>query len=122
MLQLINDLPANVVGIDAKGTVTKEELENILIPAIDDLIARTGKIHYLLVLHTDLKNWDWGAWVSDAKIGLKYFTRWAKIAVVTDNNAVSTFTAAFSGLVPGDAKAFRMSELEEAKKWVATDD
>ena len=122
MLQLINDLPANVVGIDAKGTVTKEELENILIPAIDDLIARTGKIHYLLVLHTDLKNWDWSAWVSDAKIGLKYFTRWAKIAVVTDNNAVSTFTAAFSGLVPGDAKAFRMSELEEAKKWVATDD
>lgn len=122
MLQLIHDLPANVVGIDAKGTVTKEELDNILIPAIDGLVARTGKIHYLLVLHTDLKNWDWGAWVSDAKVGLKYFTRWAKIAVVTDNNAVSTFTAAFSGLVPGDAKAYRMSELEEAKKWVATDD
>lgn len=122
MLKILTDLPINVVGVQATGTVTKEELDNILMPAIDELVARTGKIHYLLLLDTELKNWDWGAWVSDAKVGLKYFTRWAKIAVVTDNEAVSLFTAAFSGLVPGEAKAFKMTELDNAKDWVALED
>lgn len=121
MLEIIKNLPANVVGVKATGTVTKEELDTILLPALDNLIARTGKIHYLLVLDTELKNWEWGAWVSDAKLGLKYFTRWAKIAVVTDNEGVNTFTSVFSGLVPGDAKGFKMSELDNAKQWVATE-
>lgn len=121
MLHIIKDLPDNVVGVRVTGNVTQEHLENILIPAIDELVNRTGKIHYLLVLDTELKNWDWGAWLSDAKVGVKYFTRWAKIAVVTDNDNVSKFTSAFSGLVPGKAKPFKMSEMEAAKSWVATE-
>lgn len=121
MLEIMKDLPAHVVGIKATGTVTQKEIETVLLPAIDNLVDRTGKIHYLLLLDTELKNWDWGAWVSDAKVGLKYFTRWARIAVVTDSEGISAFTSIFSGLVPGDAKGFKMSELEQAKEWVATD-
>jgi len=121
MLEIIKDLPAHVVGIKATGTVTQKEIETVLLPAIDNLVDRTGKIHYLLLLDTELKNWDWGAWVSDAKVGLKYFTRWARIAVVTDSEGISAFTSISSGLVPGDAKGFKMSELEQAKEWVATD-
>lgn len=121
MLEIMKDLPAHVVGIKATGTVTQKEIETVLLPAIDNLVDRTGKIHYLLLLDTELKNWDWGAWVSDAKVGLKYFTRWARIAVVTDSEGISAFTSIFSGLVPGDAKGFKMSELEHAKEWVATD-
>ena len=84
MLQLLEDLPEHVVGVRATGNVTKEDIETVLIPAIDALVAKTDKINYLLILETDLSNWDFGAWVSDAKLGIQNFTKWTKIAVVSD--------------------------------------
>jgi Protein of unknown function (DUF3478). len=119
MLTIMQGLPDTVAGIHAQGNVTKDELDHILIPALDDLVARTGDIRYLLVLDTDLTNWDIGAWLSDAAVGIKHFTKWKKIAVVTDKTVVQKFTDLFSAVVPGDSKGFEMNELEEAKKWVA---
>lgn len=119
MLSLIKDLPSHVTGVRATGKVTKYDFEQVLIPAIDDLVKRTGKINYLLLLETDVSNFTLGAWIDDAKIGLKHFTQWNKIAVVTDQKAVEKFSDIFGYIVPGDSKGFKLAELEEAKKWVS---
>src|SRR6478735_9181109 len=95
MLQFINDLEPHVVGIHAIGEVTKEDLEKVLLPRIDELVARQGEINYLLVLETDVSNWTAGAWWDDIKMGLKNFTKWNKIAVVSDQKGVQWFTNAF---------------------------
>lgn len=121
MLELINNLPKHVVGVRATGQVTKDDVEHVLISAIDRLVAETDKIQYLLVLDTEIKNWDLGAWLSDAKVGLKHFTKWTKIAVVTDETGVEKFTDAFSAIVPGSAKGFKHSEIEEARAWVSVE-
>jgi hypothetical protein len=55
MLTIMQGLPDNVTGIRAQDNVTKDELDHILIPALDALVARTGEIRYLLLLDTDLK-------------------------------------------------------------------
>jgi hypothetical protein len=119
MLQLINDLPDFVVGIKASGEVSKEDLETVLVPAIDRQVAQYDAIYYLLLLETDIKNWDFGAWISDAKIGLKYLTKWEKIAVVTEQESVQKFTDIFSKLAPGEARGYALNELETAKAWVS---
>lgn len=121
MLELIKNLPKNVAGVRATGNVTKEDVESVLIPALDQLVAETDKIHYLLVLDTEVKNWDIGAWLSDVKVGLKHFTKWTKIAVVTDETGVEKFTDVFSAFVPGSARGFKHSELEAAKAWVSAE-
>ncbi|MCP9752224.1 STAS/SEC14 domain-containing protein [Ferruginibacter sp. HRS2-29] len=46
------------------------------------------------------------------------FTKWKKIAVVSDQSGVEKFTDFFSVLVPGEAKGFKPEELEEAKQWI----
>lgn len=119
MLQLLTDMPAHVVGVKATGNVTKEDVDNVLIPALDELVERTGDINYLLLLETDLGNWDIGAWLSDAKAGIKHFSKWKKIAVVSDKEGVNKFTDMFTVAIPGEAKGYKISELEEAKRWVA---
>lgn len=73
---------------------------------------------YLLVLDTDVSNFSAAAWWSDLKIGLKHFTQWNKIAVVTDEKGVEWFTDVFSYFVPGQSKGFQANQLEEAKKWI----
>lgn len=122
MLQLINDLPDFVVGVKASGEVSKEDLETVLIPAIDRQVEQYDAIYYLLVLETDVQNWDFGAWISDAKVGLKYLTKWKKIAVVTGQEGVQKFTDVFSAVVPGKARGYTPDELETAKTWVSVRD
>jgi hypothetical protein len=40
MLQMIQGLPPHVVGVHATGEITKEDLETVLIPAIDKLVLK----------------------------------------------------------------------------------
>ena len=119
MLQYINDLPPHVVGIRATGEVTKDDMEKVLIPRIDELIARQGEIDYLLVLQTDVSNFTLSAWWEDIKLGLKNFTKWNKIAVVTDQKGVEWFSDVFRFFVPGKSKGFALNELDEAVAWIS---
>jgi hypothetical protein len=123
MLQFINDLPTNIIGIHAVGEVTKEDVDTVLIPRLDDLVKRQGEINYLLVLETDAQNFTAGAWLDDIKVGLKHFTKWKRVAVVTDQKSVEWFTSnIFRFLIPGAAKGFPLDELKSAVKWIAEDE
>ena len=44
MLRIINDLPGNVLGIEAEGEVTGADYENVLMPALDVKLKANGKI------------------------------------------------------------------------------
>ena len=123
MLQFIKGLPSHVVGIHAIGDVTSEDVERVLKPHIEDLVQRQGKINYLLVLETGIQNFTLGAmWVNDVKVGLKNFTKWNKIAVVSDQKIIEWFSDIFHFFVPGKSKGFPLSELDEAVKWISEKD
>jgi hypothetical protein len=119
MIEQLKDLPANVAGFRASGKVTKEEYDTILIPAVDKLADNTGKINYLFVLDTDISNLSVGAWYDDLKVGLKHLLQWRKMAIVSDQEMVNKGTAMAAPMLPGEVKAFTMTDMEYAKKWVA---
>lgn len=118
MLQFINNLPDDVVGIHAIGEVTDDDYDEVLIPRLDDLAKRQGKIKYLLVLETDVSNFTVAAWWDDLKLGLKHFTQWNKIAIVSDQKGVQWFTDTFTHFIPGKSKGFALDELDAAIKWI----
>jgi hypothetical protein len=119
MLQFINDLPDYVVGIHAVGKVTKDEYERVLVPRIDDLVKRQGEINFLLVLETDV-HFSVGFWWEDLKLGLKNFTKWNKIAVVTDQKSIEWFSDIFKFFIPfSKSKSFRLNELDKAIGWIS---
>ena len=119
MLSIINNLPEHVLGVRATGEVNKEDLDSVLLPALKEKADLFDEIRYLLVLETDVSNWTAGAWFKDAIAGVQNFTKWKKIAVVTDQEGVEKVTDVFSFVVPGDSKGFKPHELEEAKAWVS---
>ncbi|GAB2688160.1 STAS/SEC14 domain-containing protein [Mucilaginibacter koreensis] len=118
MLQFINDLPDHVVGIHAIGEVSKEDYDKVLAPRLEDLVKRQGEINYLLVLENTISDFTAGAWYDEVKLGLKHFTKWKKIAVVTDQSGIQWFTSAFKLIIPGEAKGFKLDELDQAVAWV----
>jgi hypothetical protein len=119
MLQFINDLPNHVIGIRAIGEVSKDDYEKVLIPRMEDLAKREGEINYLLVLETDVQHFSIAAWLQDFKLGLKNFTKWNKVAIVTDQKSVEWLTDLSSHFIPGEARGYRLFELNDAIKWVS---
>ena len=115
----MNDLPAHVVGFRASEHVTKADYDTILIPAVDKLAKEKGKINYVFVLETDIKNLDLGALYDDLKVGLKHLLQWHKMAIVTDKPGVNKFTDMAGYVIPGEVRSYTISELEAAKKWAA---
>lgn len=122
MLEKINDLPEHVFGVRAKGEVTGEDLKTVLFPGLEELSHKFNKIHYLLVLDTDVKNFTTSAWIQDMLAGIKHLSEWKKIGIVTDQKGVRKFTDMFSVVAPGEARGFRHNQLEQAIAWVSAED
>lgn len=122
MLTTIQNLPAHVFGVKAQGEVDADDLKNVLLPGLESLTDKFGEIYYLLVLETKVENFTAGAWFQDMVAGIKHFTSWKKIAIVTDQKAVEKFTDGFSYVTPGEAKGYSLNELNEAIAWVSIKD
>ena len=84
MLERIQGLPENVLGFEAKGEVTGSDYESLLIPAVEELLARQKSIRFLYHLGEEFTGFDAKAMWDDARVGLQHLTAWERVAVVSD--------------------------------------
>ncbi|PBQ32418.1 STAS/SEC14 domain-containing protein [Sphingobacteriaceae bacterium] len=119
MITPLENLPANMVGFRATDTITEKDFTDTVMPAVKEVIDQTGHLNYLLVLDTSIKNFTMGAWMQDGLMGIKHLTKWKRAAIVSDLDAIRTFTDAFSIVIPGEFKGFKHSELDKAIAWVS---
>ena len=117
MIKELKDTPNTMVGFIASDEVTKEDFDKVVLPAVNELVKRTDKLNYLLVVDTPLKNFTIGAWLRDAMVGLNNINKWNRAAIVTDSEGIKWFTELFSKVVPGEFKGFSNSELDRAISW-----
>lgn len=120
MIEILTDVPDNVAGFRAVGEVTGDDFKTTVLPAVDEVVIRTGELNYLMIIDTPLSNWTYGAWVQDALLGIQELTKWNRAAIVSDSEGLNRFTDVFSILVPGVFKGFLPEELPQAVSWVAT--
>ena len=120
MISIIKEAPANVVAFRATGEVDKHDYDNVVIPQIDELVEKQDKINFMLVLDTSISNFTAMAILKDIGIGLKHFSKWHKMAIVSDSDAINTFTNLFSYIAPGEAKGFTHAKMMEATIWVSS--
>lgn len=119
MIELLPNIPENMVGFRALGEVTKEDFTDVVMPKVERLVAATDKLNYMLVLDTSVKDFTASAWLQDILLGIKNLTKWNRAAIVTDSNTIQNFTAVFSLLMPGDFKGFDKIDIDEAVDWVS---
>ena len=88
-------------------------------PCVKDLVDKTDQLNYLLVLDTSIRNFTIGAWLQDLILGIRYLTKWHRIAIVTDVQGIRTFTKYHSYFMPGEYKGYKHDELKEAIDWTS---
>jgi len=118
MIEKIPDLPDNVLGFTAKGTVTATDYESVIIPAVEALFSRHGKVRFLYHLGQEFSRFEAAAMWDDAKLGLRHLTGWERMAVVSAVEWIRAAVRVFGLAIPGHIRVFHNSELAEATRWI----
>lgn len=119
MLTELHGLPSHVAAFRATGTITGAEYKEVAIPVMDRIAASHESMNFLVLLETNLSDINLGAWARDIGAGFKYFNKWKRLAIVSDQDIMAKIPSGISSMIPGEIRGFKLSELEGAKKWVA---
>jgi hypothetical protein len=119
MLELLDDLPDDVVGVRAVGEVEDDDYEEVLVPAIERCLAKHDKVRVLYVLGSEFTGYDGGAMWEDTKLGIKTFNSYDRMAIVTDATWVRRSIKAFGWLIPGEVNVYHTDRLAEARRWIS---
>ena len=118
MIELIQDVPNNVIAFNATGKVTGDDYETVLIPAMEAALEKHDKVRALGLFGPEFDGYKAEAMWDDTKVGMKHYTHWEKIAIVTDVEWMIRGVKVFGFLVPGEIKLFSNDQQDEAKAWV----
>ena len=114
MIELIEGLPGNIVGIAVKGRLTQQDCAEVLIPAMAKSLQRHDKIR----LYYELKSRFPGAAWDELDLGLEQATRCERCAIVTDIGWVRLTVKALRFLIPGEIRVFATDETDEGRAWI----
>jgi hypothetical protein len=114
MIEIIDGLPRNVVGIAVKGRVTMQDCRDVLIPALEKRLKRHDKIR----LYYELGSRFPGAGWDDLDLGIEHAARCERVAIVTDIGWVRLTAKALRFLIPGEIRVFATIEAEQGRAWI----
>jgi len=122
MVERIEDMPAGTIGLRASGELSKADYVEVLEPALREGV-ESGELRLLFLL-SDFDGLGHGAWVEDAKTGLKAWVHdhsaWKRFALVSDVEWVAKAMRMFAWMAPGEAKVFGLAQEAEARTWVSS--
>jgi len=118
MIERIQNLPDNVLGFTAKGTVTGSDYEKVINPAVEASLSKQEKVRFLYHLGEEFTGFDAAAMWEDASIGLKHLGSWERIAVVTDVEWIRAAVKVFGVMLPGRIRIFSNRDFDAARTWL----
>jgi hypothetical protein len=117
MYEILEGFPDNVLAIKSSGQITHEDYADVLIPLAEEKFEAHGKIKILFVLD-DFDGADLRAMWDDTAFGLKHWTGFTHMAIVTDISWAQSMAAIFAPLIPAEVRVFNGAELPAATDWI----
>ena len=118
MIKLLSNLPDKILGFSAIGIVTTDDYESILIPIVEEKLTKYGQVRLLYHLGTQFHHFTWAALWDDLKVGVRHWTQWERIGVVTDVGWLRWMTQLLGWLIPSPVKVFHNDQLPQARQWI----
>jgi len=118
MIELLKGFPDNVVAVSCKGRVTKDDYDKVLVPTVERALKAHDKVRLYYEAGSEFGGIDPAAAWEDFKVGMEHFTRWQRVAVVTDVDWIRHTMQIFSFIMPGDMRVFPVAAASEARAWI----
>lgn len=120
MIESLRDFPDNVAAFYCSGHVTRNDYETVLIPVVEKKLKSHDKVRLYYETAADFAGIDPGAVWEDFKTGMEHFSRWERVAVVTDVEWIKHTMQAFSFVMPAEMRIFDRTGISEARAWIAS--
>ena len=114
MLELIDGLPGNIVGIAVSGRLTKQDCDDVLAPAIAKSLRRHDKIRLYYELNSRFPGAAW----DEIELGLEQASRCERVAIITDIGWVRLTVKALRFLIPSEIRVFATVQADEGRSWI----
>jgi len=114
MLELIDGLPGNIVGIAVSGRLTLQDCHDVLVPAMQRSLKRHDKIRLYYELNSRFPGAAW----DDLELGLEDLSRCERVAIVTDVGWVRLTVKALRFLIPSEIRVFPTVQADEGRAWI----
>lgn len=119
MMEIIHDVPEDILAVAARGKMTKRDYVQTLIPAMERHVNEFKSIKLLFCVGI-LDNVELGAMWEDTKFGVTHWNDFSHIALVTDVGWLENTARFFKPFFPGEIKIFDQSDYEVALEWLLT--
>ena len=111
MLEFVDGLPENIVGITVSGRLTRRDCEDLLLPAMQKSLRRHEKIRLYYELNSRFPGAAW----DELDLGLEQMSRCERVAIVTDIGWVRLTVKALRFLIPSEIRVFATIEADEGR-------
>jgi SpoIIAA-like len=121
MIKLLTGFPDNVLAVACEGHVTRQDYQDVLIPAVEAGLQRHQKLRIYYEVTPQFSGIEAGAVWDDFRVGIGHLSRYERMACVTDVEWIRLAMNAFRFLMPGNLRVFPLSEAGEARRWIIAD-
>ncbi len=122
MIEILPGYPDDVLAISGSGHVTANDYRIVLIPEAEARIARHGSLRILYYLGPEYQGFDPTAAWSDLEFGLSHWSKFGRIALVTDVGWIRNAARLFAPFFHHAIRVFEAAELDEASAWIRAAD
>ena len=116
MIEMIDGLPDNVVGIIAKGRVTNNDCDKILKPAMESTLKRHDKVRLYYEIGCRFPGAAW----ENLRVGVEHIPQWERVAIVTDVGWVRHTVNALRFLMASEVRVFTSFQAPEGRAWITS--
>jgi len=118
MIELLKGFPSNVVAIACHGTISAQDYDTVLVPAVEKALETNDKVRMLYEVAPDFQGYEAGAAWEDFKTGMEHFTKWERIAVITDIEWISGAVKIFGVFLPSEIRVYPLADAAQARLWI----
>lgn len=118
---MIEAIPVNdqgVMEIHLTGKLTAPDYHDILAPALDQALTEHHRLRMLVHIGPGFDGFTPGAAWADMRLGLRHWTGFDRIAVVTGSDWIENAVKVMGFALPGPVETFDLDELDEARRWL----
>ena len=118
MLELMNDLPYGLDGLNAEGTVSREDYALVFEPIIDEAREQGRRMRVLYQLGPVFEGFRAGAAWEDLRIGLNSMKFFDGCAIVSDNTWIREASRLAGFFLPRPVRVFHNDSRDRAIDWL----
>ncbi|MEM7318557.1 MAG: STAS/SEC14 domain-containing protein [Pseudomonadota bacterium] len=118
MISIDVQMDGALIEAEMSGTVTAQDYETVLVPAIESALNTHDRIRMLGIVGQEFERIEAGALWADSKLGLSHWRGFDRFAVATDTGWLKTSLHVFAPMMPCPVQVFQLSEVEDARRWL----